>query len=177
MDFFELIAARESCRSYAQRKVEPEKLQACLEAARIAPSACNSQPWGYTLVTKPELLPQVAKALQDLGMNKFTDQVPAFFVVTEEKANLTATVGSRVKSQEFASIDIGLSVSYLTLAATAQGLSTCIIGWFDEKKLKELLDIPAAKRIRLVIAVGYGAVEKPRPKKRKEMQEILRIIS
>ncbi len=176
MDFFELIASRESCRDYADRPVEKEKLLKCLEAARIAPSACNSQPWSYTLVTRPELLPPVAKALQDMGMNKFADKAPAFFVVTEEKANLSATVGARLKSQEYASVDIGISVSYLTLAATAQGLSTCIIGWFDENKLKELLDIPGAKRIRLVVAIGYAAGDKLRTKKRKELRGISRIL-
>ena len=162
MDYFSLISQRESCRNYdPNRPVSHQQLTRCLEAARIAPSACNSQPWSFVVVN-----------LQGLGMNKFSENCPAFIVVVEEKATLSARLGGMVKSQEYASIDIGIATAHLVLAATEQGLSTCIMGWFHEGKLKNLLPIPKEKRIRLVIGVGYAAKEGLRPKKRKSLPEI-----
>ena len=175
-NFFELIAKRESCRDYSEKQVDNEILRKCIEAARISPSACNSQPWSFTVVNNSELSPKVAKCLQELGMNKFTDKCPAFVVVTEEDAALIARIGGKAKNQEYAPIDIGLATAHLVLAATEQGLSSCIIGMFKESILKELLDIPKSKRIRLVIAVGYAATDKIRAKSRKKLEEISRFM-
>ena len=174
--FFELISKRQSCRSYSGQKVEREKLEKCIDAARLAPSACNSQPWSFTAVSSDELAPKVAKCLQEMGMNKFTDACPAFIIITEETATLSARLGGKVKNQEYAPIDIGLATAQLCLAATEQGLSTCIIGWFNESALKDLLGIPKAKRIRLVIAVGYAAEEELRQKNRKKLEDITRFM-
>lgn len=176
-DFFDLIARRESCRKYdPQRKVETEQLVKCIEAARIAPSACNSQPWSFVVVNSPTVSPQVAKCVQGMGMNRFTDDCPAFIVVAEEKANLTAKISGAFKDQQFAQIDIGLATAQICLAAVEQGLSTCIMGWLDEKKLKALLDIPQSKRIRLVLSVGYAADGRLREKKRKKLDAIMQIV-
>jgi len=109
-------------------------------------------------------------------MNRFTDNCPAFLIVVEEKATLTAKISGAFKDQQFAQIDIGLATSQICLAAVDQGLSTCIMGWLDEKKLKELLQIPKSKRIRLVLSVGYAADERLREKKRKNLDEIMRIV-
>ena len=80
----------------------------------------------------------------------------------------------KFKSQDFAAIDLGLATAHLCLAATEQGLSTCILGWLNEAKLKELLGIPASKRVRLVIAVGYAAADTLRPKQRKPLEDLVR---
>lgn len=173
MEKFEALAReRQSCRNYQDRSVEAEKLMRMVETARIAPSACNSQPWHFTVVNGGALAGQVARCLQDLGMNRFTDGCPAFIIINEEKANLSATVGSRIKSQEYAQCDIGIAAAHLCFAAMDEGLSTCIIGWFDEKKLKQTVGIPSEKRVRLVVAVGYASEEALRPKKRKALSEI-----
>ncbi len=171
-NFSELAAARESCRKFADRTVSQEQLQRLIATAAIAPSACNSQPWQFFAVTSPELVKQVAKATQGMGMNQFTDQAPAFIVIAETEANLTARLGSKLKDQQFSQIDIGIATAHLCLQATDLGLSTCILGWFNEKTLKELLPIPADRRVRLVIAVGYAASETLRPKKRKAAEDI-----
>ena len=175
-NYFDLIARRESCRNFADKPVEKEKLVTCIEAARIAPSACNSQPWSYLVVRNRELWAKVAGCMQEAGMNKFTNQCPVFIVVVEEKAALSARIAAVVKSQTYAPIDIGLSVMQLCLAATEQGLGTCIMGWFNESKIKEVLDIPKAKRVRLVVGVGYAATDKLRDKVRKSMDEIVKFI-
>lgn len=108
-------------------------------------------------------------------MNSFAKDVNAFAIVTEENYNLTAKIGSSVKDQDYKSIDIGISAAYFTAEATTLGLSTCIMGWFDEDKLKKYLG--TRSRIRLVIAIGYAKDDKIRDKKRKSSDAIYKIIS
>lgn len=172
MDFFNLLQQRESCRSFSEKTVEQEKLDKCIEAARLSPSACNSQPWFYYVVNGGEKVEQVRDAVQDLGRNKFTDNCTAFAVVVEQKATLAEAVAAKFKSQNFAQIDIGLSVAHYCLEATELGLSTCILGWLNEKKLKKIFDIPDSCRVRLVLATGYAASNELRTKKRKDTQEM-----
>lgn len=169
--FYDLISRRESCRHYQNRPVEKEKLIACMEAARLAPSACNSQPWTAHIVSNPKLAAEIAATTQAMGMNRFTSQCPAFIVITEDKAQLTATVASKYKSQDFAAVDIGIMAAHIVLMATEQGLGSCILGWFDEEKIKGLLEIDKKRRVRLVIALGYSADERLRPKIRKPLEK------
>ena len=171
MEFFECAAKRESCRSYQpDRPVEPEKLQNMLACACSAPSACNSQPWHFYVVQGQET-GKVVPCLQSNGLNGFADQAPAFVVMTEELAALSPKLGKGVDPQASAQMDLGIAAAHLALAATAQGLSTCIMGWFQEERLKEELAIPCHSRIRLVVAVGYAAAEPLRPKKRRPMEQ------
>lgn len=174
-NFFELIEKRESCRSYSDKGVEKEKLIKCIEAARLAPSACNSQPWSF-IVVNGEKSKEVAKCTQKTGMNKFTDNCPAFIIVCEEKATLSAKIADLIESQSYAQIDIGLTTSHICYAATEQGLSTCILGWFDEGKLVDLLELSENTRVRLVIAVAYAQSNDLRVKKRKELDEIMTYV-
>lgn len=177
MDFFDMIDRRESCRAYTDTPVERDKLLRCLEAARLSPSACNSQPWSFTAVLERALALQVAPLLKGPGgMNGFAVDCPCFVIVTEEKENLSARFGMKAKEQDFTSLDIGIASAQFCLAATAQGLSTCMVGWFDEAKLKALLSLPEKKRVRLVICLGYAKTGAARPKKRKTMEEIARIL-
>lgn len=176
MDYFELIDRRQSCRAYQDRPVEQDKLEKVLEAARIAPSASNGQPWRYVAVTGAQTLKYMAPLMQGPGFNGFVSQAPCLIAVWEAESNLSARFGARHKDQPYSSIDIGLSVGQLCLAATALGLSTCIMGWFDEPQLMDLLQIPTGARLRLVIALGYAKDETARPKKRKAMDEIVKFI-
>ncbi|MFA7674304.1 MAG: nitroreductase family protein [Clostridia bacterium] len=172
MDFFELAQKRQSCRNYKTQPVEKEKLLQCIKAALIAPSACNGQPWHYYLVTGTENVGKLARCLQSGGMNKWASEVPAFAVVTETASNMSAKVGSAVKDQDYSSVDIGISAAHFVLQAEELGLSTCIVGWFNEKKLKELLGIDK-NRVRLVLAVGYAKDDDVhRNKMRKPLDEV-----
>lgn len=172
MNFTEIATARQSCRSYDEnRPVEPEKLRAILEAARLAPSACNGQPYRFT-VCQGQLAKDAAKATMGMGMNKFAAQAPVVIVVSEESYVKSAAVGARVKGNDYRSMDIGIAVAYLTAEATAQGLSTCILGWLDEEKLRQLCDLKHP--VRLVITLGYAKEgDKLRPKKRKALDELV----
>ena len=172
MNFLEIAQARQSCRAYDEsRAVEPEKLTAVLEAARLAPSACNGQPYHFT-VCRGETAKAVAAAVSGMGMNKFAAQAPVLIVVSEKPYVKSAALGAKVKNNDYRSIDIGIAAAYLTAEATAQGLSTCILGWLDDGKIREIcgLDQP----VRLVITLGYAKEGDPlRPKKRKELSELV----
>ena len=176
MDFMEIANARQSCRSYDEtRAVEPEKLQAVLEAARLAPSACNGQPYVLTVCTG-EKAKAVALLTRGMGgMNKFAVQAPVCIVVSEGAYVRTAALGAKVKGNDYRSIDIGILTAYLTAEATAQGLSTCILGWLDDEKIRQAVGTNSATR--LVITLGYAAEgEKLRQKKRKELGEFVRFL-
>lgn len=175
-EFFNLINKRQSCRKYLDKPVEKEKLIKCIEAARIAPSACNSQPWHFVVVNNKELSSKVATCLQDKVMNKFTSECQAFIIVIEESGNLTSRVGSLMKQQDYRSVDLGIATEHLCLAATQQNLGTCILGWFNEKELKKLLNINKLKRVRLVVAIGYSESDIVRKKIRKNVDEIVTYI-
>lgn len=171
----ELFHARQSVRQYANRAVEREKIVRVLEAARLAPSACNAQPWTYVVVDSAELKNSMADAMADrvLPLNHFTKQAPVIIAVVEEQANLTSRIGTAVKGTHFPPFDIGLSLSQLCLQATVEGLGTCIIGWLNQRKVKALLGIPKGKKVPLVVTLGYPS-DAPREKKRKPLGQIAR---
>ena len=174
MDFLEIANARQSCRSYDEaRPVEKEKLEKILEAARLAPSACNGQPYLLTVCTG-EKAKEVALLTRGMGgMNKFAVQAPVCIVISEGAYNRTAALGAKVKGNDYRSIDIGIMTAYLTAEATAQGLSTCILGWLDDEKIRKAIGTNSATR--LVITLGYAAEgDKLRTKMRKELGELVR---
>ncbi|MBN1950525.1 MAG: nitroreductase family protein [Bacteroidales bacterium] len=155
MDFSELILVRQSDRKYSDLPVEKEKIIRCIEAARLAPSACNSQPWKFVVADEPSLKTRIAEAAASVIMNKFTHQAPVMVAVVLEKMNLTSSMGSVIKDKEYALMDVGIAVNQFCLQAAELGLGTCILGWFNEKKIKELLQVPKKKRVPLLISLGY----------------------
>lgn len=172
-NIYELIASRQSDRAYdPDRKVEPEKLQRIVEAARLAPSACNSQPWHMIVVDDSEKCREVTDAVVSLGMNGFASTAPVHIVIVEEAPNFTARLGGWIKNKHFPNIDCGIVTSYITLAATAEGLGSCILGWFDQKKMRKALGIPNSKRVILDIVIGYST-DKPRNKVRKPSEKVI----
>lgn len=173
MNFLEIAQARQSCRAYDEtRDVEQEKLEAILEAARIVPSACNGQPYHIT-VCRGETAKEVALATRGIGgMNKFAVQAPVMLVISEMPYVKSAALGAKVKKNDYRSIDIGIVTAYITAEAAAQGLSTCILGWLDDDKIRKLCDLeyPA----RLVITLGYAREGDPlRKKVRKELTDLV----
>lgn len=171
MNFMEIAQARQSCRNYDEnRPVEREKIDAMLEAARLSPSACNGQPYHFTVCTG-NAAKHVAALTTGMGMNKFAAQAPVMIVISEEPYVKSAAFGARVKNNDYRSIDIGIAAAYLTAEAAAQGLGTCILGWFNDEKIREIcgLEYP----VRLVVCVGYpGEKDVLRAKKRKDMGEL-----
>lgn len=170
MNLYELIQKRQSDRKYDSRPVDRDMVIKCLESVRLAPSACNSQPWKFVVVDEPELLKEMASAAAGMGMNKFATQAPVIVAVVLEKMNFTASIGSVIKDKEYSLLDVGIAVEHFCLQATELGLGTCILGWFDEKKVKKLLGI-GNRRVPLLITLGYAAGEH-RQKSRKSLEEI-----
>lgn len=175
MNFTEIAENRQSCRNYdPSRQVEKEKLDRILAAARLSPSACNGQPYRITVCTG-KAAEKVAKETQRMGMNKFATDAPLLLVISEMPYVATAALGAKVKHNDYRSIDIGILAAYITAEATAQGLGTCILGWLEDKEIREICGLKGA--VRLVITVGYAAAEdKLRKKKRKDLGELVGII-
>lgn len=175
MNFTEIAEQRQSCRSYdPSRAVEDEKIERILETARLSPSACNGQPYMIT-VCRGEVGAKVAKTTQGMGMNKFAADAPVMIVISEKSYVATAAFGARVKKNDYRSIDIGILAAYITAEAAAQDLGTCILGWFDDAKIREICGIE--EPVRLVITLGYAKEgEKLREKKRKDMGALVKFV-
>lgn len=174
-DFLHLISERQSDRAYhADKPIEAEKLDRILEAARLSPSACNAQPWRFIVVNEIDLKNKIADCTSSkvLGMNHFTKQAPVHIIIVEENANFTSNAGSMIKQKHFPLIDIGIAAEHICLQAAAEGLGTCMIGWFNEPKVKKLLNIPKTKRVPLIITLGYPSKE-TREKRRKPTDQIV----
>jgi nitroreductase len=173
MNFLEIANIRQSCRSYdEERPVEQEKLDAILEAARLSPSACNGQPYHIT-VCRGESSKEVALLTRGLGgMNKFAVQAPVLLVISEMPYCRAAGVAAKAKNNDYRSMDIGIACAYLTAEAAAQGLATCILGWFDDSKVRKLCGIE--QPVRLIITLGYAKEGDPlRKKVRKDLNELV----
>ncbi len=159
MEFSELVKHRQSDRKYSQKEVEKEKVEQCIQTARLSPSANNSQPWKFVVINNPQLREKIAISTVGLGMNKFVIQAPVIVAVILEKQNILSTLGSVIKDKEFSLLDVGIAVNQFCLQATDLGLGTCIVGWFDEKEVKKLLGVDRSKRIPLLITLGYSEAE------------------
>jgi len=177
--FIELATKRQSDRGYLEKEIEKEKLELCLEAARISPSASNSQPWTFIVVDDKELKDKVAKATFNslVAFNKFTVSAPVIIVMVIEKPKLVTQVGASIKKREYPLIDIGIAAEHLCLQAAELGIGSCMLGWFDENKIKTLLNIPKNKRLGLAITLGYPRSERLRDKIRKPFNEVVKYNS
>ncbi len=171
MNFTEIAKKRQSCRAYDNaREVETEKLNAILETARLSPSACNGQPYHIT-VCRDEAAKKVGAACMGMGINRFAADAPVLLVLSEEPYVKTAAFGAKVKKNDYRSMDIGILAAYITAEATAQGLGSCILGWLDDGKIREICGLSAP--VRLVITIGYAADKTLREKKRKALSELV----
>jgi nitroreductase len=168
----DLIISRQSDRKYSDKPIEKDKLDRIVEAGRMSPSACNAQPWKFIVVTDPELVLKVADAASAklLGMNGFVAQAPIIIVIVREKPNMSSKVGATIKDKDYSLFDIGIATENICLQAKAEGIGSCIIGWFDEKMIRKLLEIPNSKRVELIITLGYSLSEQ-RQKRRKPPEE------
>lgn len=175
MDFIELTKRRYSVRSYSDKTVERDLIEKCVEAARAAPSACNSQPWHFVVADEPELVGRIASLTSTAGVpiNSFVKQAPVIAAVVTEKPNLSSRFGAAVKKTPFHLIDVGIAAEHFCLCAAELGLGTCMLGWFNKERVKEALEIPQSKEVPLLITVGYSSTDKVPQKKRKELDAIL----
>ncbi len=173
MDFKELVVQRESTRKYLDKPVEQEKIETIMEACRLAPSACNSQPWRFVVAADPQVKDQLAAASYGplLRFNKFAREAPVIVAIIAEKPNWLSRIGGNVKDKDFYLMDIGIVAEHFCLQAADLGLGSCMLGWFDEPAARKILNVPDSKRILLLITLGYPAKENRR-KIRKSSEEL-----
>lgn len=157
MDFLDLARKRASIRKYSPRPVERQLIDKCLEAARLSPSACNSQPWQFIIIEEKGQKDRLCKTVLSgvYGMNAFACQAPVIIVVIADSGNWLLKVCNTLRNTKMYLFDIGIACSNLCLQAAELGLGTCMLGWFDERKVKKFLSIPRNKRVPLMIALGY----------------------
>ena len=174
MSFLDLVKSRQSCRNYRGDPVGREKIERCIEAARLAPSACNSQPWRFIVVTDPDLKKELAdKAFGGIySVFSFAKKAPALIFVVRENSNYAARLGGTFRGLQYSLIDIGITVEHFVLQAQEEGLGTCWIGWFNEKAAKKVLGLPQNKKVDILITMGYADEAGAREKKRKILEEM-----
>lgn len=176
MKLIDLIRKRQSVRRYTDKPVEKEKLDRCLEAAMLAPSACNAQPWKFIVVDDPDLARKVGHETWNkiAPFNKFVEDAPVIIVITMEKSPLVPSLGKMIKQIDYPYIDIGIAAEHFCLQATEEGLGTCMLGWFNEKPIQQLLNIPKNRKIGLCISLGYEPLDyKQREKIRKDTAKVV----
>ena len=177
MDVKTAIETRRSVRKFADKPVEREKIMQCLEAARLAPSACNSQPWHYIVLDDP----QIKNAFCDevfsgvYKMSAWAAKAPVIVAVVSDRGNFVSRIGNWFRSTEFFLVDQGISGEHFVLRAWELGLGTCWMGWLDSTKAAKFLKLPAGKKVEHIFAVGYpaeGALSSA-PHGRKRLEDIV----
>ncbi len=179
MTFLELVRKRQSVRRYLPSSVPREILDRCLEAARLAPSACNSQPWSFIIVDDEKLKNKLAdEAFSGIySLNSFARKAPVIIAAVTERSRYITCLAGYFRGVQYSLIDIGIACSHLILQAEEEGLGTCWLGWFDEKAVKRILGIPKDKKIDLMLSLGYPEFLKLREKKRRPLDEIRRFAT
>ena len=157
MALSDIVKHRRSIRDFLDKPVERDKIMMCLEAARLAPSACNSQPWKFIVVDDPQVKWKLCEAAFDgvYAINSFCKKAPVIVVIVSEKSNFLARMGGMFRGTQYYLIDIGIAGEHFVLQAEDLGLGTCWMGWFDEKAVKSVLNIPQDRKIDILIAMGY----------------------
>lgn len=174
MELNQIILTRRSVRKYQDKPVEREKIDACLEAARLAPSACNSQPWHFIVLDDPQVKNDFCQQAFSgvYAISKWAAQAPVLIAAVSDKGTFTSRVGNFFRRTEFYLVDHGIACEHLVLRAWDQGLGTCWIGWLDADKAAKFFNLPKGKKIEHLIALGYPA-ETPEPRPRKTFKELV----
>ena len=174
MKFDQILRRRRSTRSFDSRPVTEKDVISMVEAARLAPSACNSQTWRFVTVTRREIIRKIChEAMRPVIPNKWLEQAPLVFVGCSQLDVIANRIGSGVTGIEYYQIDLGIAMEHMVLKATELGLGTCWIGWFDESTLKKILKIPNRIKVSALLAVGYPKDESSRKRKRKPLEKIV----
>lgn len=157
MDVMRAIMSRCSVRRYEREELPRKVLVELLEAARLAPSGMNRQPWELVVVTDQER----KRALVPICNNqRFIEDCSAFIAGVDDPG------------QKWERVDLAIALDHLSLAATERGLGTCWIGAFDRDRLAEFLSVPSGRKVTVCMTVGYPA-ESPRPRPRRGLDELV----
>jgi nitroreductase len=170
--FIELVKKRRSIRCFKTDPVPQNLITTCIEAARYAPTACNTQRWRF-IVVSGDLKDRIVK--ESLGgivvPNKWASNAPVIVVVAMDPSLLTHRIGAKLKDIDYIAMDAAIAGEHLILQAVELGLGTCWIGWFNKKAVKKLLSLPGGWDVPAMIAVGFPD-EEPGKRMRKPIAEI-----
>lgn len=174
MELEQVILNRRSIRKFLDKPVEREKINACLEAARLAPSACNSQPWHYIVLDEPQVKADFCREVFNgvYKISAWAKQAPVLVAVVSDRGNFTSKIGNFFRNTEFFLVDQGISGEHFVLRAHDLGLGTCWIGWLDSNKAAQFFKLPKGKKIEHLFALGYPA-ESPAPRPRAKLEDIV----
>ena len=173
--FEELVKTRQACRDFNDEPLEKETIEKIVDLARLAPSACNSQPWKMYCVTEGEKKQEVLKCLTDGARNGFLKKAQAFIVVAEKKRHLKKDVETRFSLDYFVKYDVGELIAYLTLSAKAYGVESIVIGWVNKDKLADVMSFEKGESCSLVVALGYS--NSPlREKTRRDKDDVIKFV-
>jgi len=157
MMLMDIIKKRKSVRKYEDKSIEREKIIKCIQAARLAPSAENVQPWRFIVIDKPELKKRFCNAALSgiYRATRFIENAFAIVVILAKLDIIANRIGRHIQGTNYYLIDIGIAGEHLVLQAQELGIGTCWIGWFNAKKARRVLDIPSKYRVVSLIAMGY----------------------
>jgi nitroreductase len=174
MSVKEIIEQRRSIRRYLDKPVEREKILECLEAARLAPSADNVQPWRFLVIDDPELKDKFTKEIFSgiYSISKFAANAPVLIMILARLDIIANKIGKQIQNIHFYLIDSGIAGEHIVLQAEELGLGTCWIGWFNSRKARKVLNIPRKYKIVSLLSVGYCARRPSQEKKRKRLEDI-----
>ncbi len=174
MKFIDLVKKRASVRKYLDKSISRKALLECLEAARLAPSACNAQPWKFIIIDNKDAIKSLSKNICHtvFSFNKFIAEAAALVIVISDKQGFLRKAAGKLKGTDYYLIDIGIACQHLTLQAEELGIGSCWIGWFDEKKLKQTLNLSKRSKIDIVICLGYSDSQPAKPKSRKPLNQV-----
>ena len=164
MDLYDAISKRYSVRSYQDRPVEQDKLDRVLDAARLAPSGNNRQPWHFVVVRDADLRRRLVGACCDQAFVGEAPVVIAGVGLTPDRVMKCDVAGDAV--------DVAIALEHIALAAVAEGLGTCWVGAFEQDRVREVLGIGPEAKVVEVMALGYP-VGSPGAKNRKSIDEIV----
>ena len=170
-DILDIIRSRQSTRDYTGKLVDRDLLDKILEAGRLSPSARNTQPWTLYCTSRREIINDLANGFAAIGRNLFVKDCGAFIAIVEEPLPENLKMHRR-----YAEYDIGMCIMQICLEAESLGVSTCILGSYDEENVKHVLGIPIEKSVAMVIALGYASDNTIRPKLRKSFDDTVKII-
>ncbi|MDH5466393.1 MAG: nitroreductase family protein [Candidatus Aminicenantes bacterium] len=172
--FQQLVRNRRSIRRYLDKPVDREKILTCIEAARLAPSADNVQPWRFLIIDDPELKDRLAAEVFSgiYSISRFAGKAPLIIVILARLDIIANRIGKQIQNIHYYLIDIGIAGEHLVLQAQELGLGTCWIGWFNIRRARKILKIPRKYKIVSMMAVGYYEKRPSKEKKRKTLEDI-----
>ena len=175
MALMDLIRHRHSIRGYLDKLVEREKIMKCLEAARLAPSATNGQPWHFIVVDDAVLKGKLCDAAFGglFSVMKFPREAPVVIVAVGNPPGPALRMGNIILHTNFSLIDMGIAAEHFVLQADELGMGACWLGLFNEEKVKRTLGIPRNRKVVALLTLGYfDETLAKRQHHRKKLEEI-----